>query len=453
MILSKQSRGCTALLTSCHLALLFYCAHAVGSFIPATGEEISRQTDVRLTFSIPVSMTDQAMQIDHSGSNPFGVEGCQQDSPRSFLLENRELTQMESESRKICKNVERLQQYPRMDEKITEIVGNLKWVHNHFSRLNVAQPSLVEMLIERWKKLESLARVDLPNIQPLHKDPLIRIMFYLGDFMIKYKLMPPDFLRSIQLFQAVDLAHIVNFIMYSRSELLILSIYKPNNCHALVPTLEFLKSHQIFEHLRRAIKALDEEGQRDAVFACLYGVMEFLERKRDKSGTQDRNFEEFSKGFLGSKAPSETIRDPEIWRKMIHNGIQLVQQPPSKEGPWQRMALLTVYFFLVFVDKYDKEVMMEVTQARNIDLDDLRGLIEVMDYIYNFSRDHSSQLGSTKRQHGQIATEETLSEAKRMKQWIEDLNPLLNPTKCANRALVIFFFHIHQIMFIQFTLE
>ncbi|KAA1130746.1 hypothetical protein PGTUg99_011633 [Puccinia graminis f. sp. tritici] len=389
---------------------------------------------------------------------------------------------MESESIKIRKNVKRLQQYPHMDEKITEIVGNLKWVHNHLetecrrrfsefsqdsrlsaffshqpkessqtqisgmttsqpldvtdypihtasSRLNVAQPSLVEMFIERWKKLESLSRVDLPNIQPLYKDQPIRIMFYLGDFMIKYELMPPDFLRSIQLFQAVDLAHIIKFIMYSRSELLILSLYKPNNCNALVPTLEFLKNHQVFEHLRRAIKALDEEGQRDVVFACLYGVMEFLERKRDKSGTQDKNFAEFSKGFLGSKEPSEIIRDPEIWRKMIHDGIQLVQQPPSKEGPWQRMALSMVYFFLVFVDKYDKEVMMEVTQARNMDYEDLRGLIEVMDYIYDFSRDHSSQLGSTKRKHGQIATEETLSEAKRMKQWIEDLNPLLNPTK------------------------
>ncbi|KAI9607162.1 hypothetical protein H4Q26_005677 [Puccinia striiformis f. sp. tritici PST-130] len=232
--------------------------------------------------------------------------------------------------------------------------------------------------IQLWNSLETKItnlKSDQTNVEekqiihPVDQTTLIKSLYFMGDFILRNGMMPPEFIDNIQIFKLETLQKMIEYHIELQFEWFERDFFD-REC-SLIPQLGFLTSGPTVSHFHRSIEALSERDQMHVVYTTLKTIMRLAHNNMPgDEGQLSEQFAPLRHEFLqldflaevDSLSSRLSDRQDAIDLHNFNNlpivilldyTIQFFQNPLINFPPGQtRIEFQLVYFILDFTHRY-----------------------------------------------------------------------------------------------------
>ncbi|KAA1136516.1 hypothetical protein PGTUg99_034525 [Puccinia graminis f. sp. tritici] len=249
----------------------------------------------------------------------------------------------------------------------------------HGDVLSLIKDKIIDESILTWnslqKKLIDFSKESPDDTKVDFQLDFLKSLFQLGDQIVSYRLLPSEFINSIELFKPKTLPQMLKFHI----DLMFLK-HGPNFFAAqdsLVPQLEFLTNGLAVKHFHRSIKALSAEDQEHVVYLALSTTLHhIIECFPDSQLT--RSFRTIAEGFRKPEFLEQArslslalLDEPEIQHHVTGNYVLLVDtmdtlfscfrfRIPTTMLVQSRIEFQMIYYILEFIDEYYKPILVRL---------------------------------------------------------------------------------------------
>ncbi|KAH9473684.1 hypothetical protein Pst134EA_000763 [Puccinia striiformis f. sp. tritici] len=300
-------------------------------------------------------------------------------------------------------------------------------------------PAAEEMLLMLQKRLTSFPDVNCSNPARFNME-FLEAFFLLIDYIIKYQLMSPRVIERIDALQSHRLLHTVQYYI----ELKHISTKNPvySGFHvagSVVPTLEFLTTHESMGHFHRAIKELSNEGQKLVVYESLK-TNNKLSKSQDWVG-QDctekfqwvyytffrsdfiQDADSLSSELVKRKGKMEynpTTRSNEVI-PLLQDVIDIFLNIEGENDAAGGFEKVTAYAILKFFNSFYEPIIAEFNTSQ-MGHRDIKKEIKLIDDMLEISHGQPHDSETTKKEQKFIQKiQKELQEEPQMKEWITNL--------------------------------
>ncbi|EFP84439.1 uncharacterized protein PGTG_10159 [Puccinia graminis f. sp. tritici CRL 75-36-700-3] len=211
----------------------------------------------------------------------------------------------------------------------------------------------------------------------------LRSFFLLGDYIMRYELLPSEVIGTVEIFKSKNLVEMVEW----HTQLLFHKLGRDffESPESVVPELEFLTSGRAVKHFHRSIKALPDEGQKQVVHAVLGTILsrwpnQFLS---DQEVSPSARFSQIRQSFFDAKLlegagshSSAITRLPDTKNhieqddrlrliRLTEDLVTFFEGPEMTKALNQRIEYQLVWYMLDFISHYHLPILQEVVRKRD----------------------------------------------------------------------------------------